>query len=181
MDEGTPLLAVLEEWKSAKRARAGTYLIIFLASICFIHLGLDYDLPISSASGQDALRHASHSGSTSKVSPPCCHSGSQEGRRATEAIHDGLPAGPCILCPSSSSGAGSSSSSSMAAASSLFSVNPCLDGQRLQLKASKGQLGTQPPQMANPRPPGTDMSPRRSAAASGAPMMSAPTSWRRPR
>jgi hypothetical protein len=42
----------------------------------------------------------------------------------------------------------------MAAASlyscSLFSVNPCLDGQRLQLKASKGQLGTQPPKWPIP-------------------------------
>ena len=72
MNEGTPLLvAHQEESKSGtKRARAGTYLIIFIAGICFIHLGLDCGLPISSASGQDALRHASHSGSTSKVLPP---------------------------------------------------------------------------------------------------------------
>lgn len=49
--EGTSLLAVQEESKSAtKRARAGTYLIIFIASTCFIYLGLDCGLPISPAS-----------------------------------------------------------------------------------------------------------------------------------
>ena len=106
MNEGTPLLvAHQEESKSGtKRARAGTYLIIFIAGICFIHLGLDCGLPISSASGQDA----SHAVSTAVVSGPCCHSGSQEGRRATEAIGEGLLASPCIPCPGSSSGSGSS-------------------------------------------------------------------------
>ena len=99
------LVAHQEESKSGtKRARAGTYLIIFIAGICFIHLGLDCGLPISSASGQDA----SHGVSTAVVSGPCCHSGSQEGRRATEAIGEGLLASPCIPCPGSSSGSGSS-------------------------------------------------------------------------
>lgn len=32
----------------------------------------------------------------------------------------------------------------------ILRVNPCLDGQRLQLKASKGQLGTQPPKWPIP-------------------------------
>lgn len=65
MDEGTPLLALQEVSKSAgKRARAGTYLIIFVASICVFHLGLDCGLPSIGAS---------------VVPPPCCLSGQISG------------------------------------------------------------------------------------------------------
>ena len=154
MDEGTSLLAVsamkMEHSNAAKRREsAGTFLLVFIASIFFV---LQFGQPISSAIGL-----ASHRCSTSVVSPPppCCHSGSQEGRRATEG--DGDLASQCIPCPSSSSGAGSSSSSSSAgsssskaAASSLFAVNLCLDGQRLRITATKGFLGTQPPKWPIP-------------------------------
>ena len=154
MDEGTPLLAVsamkMEHSNAAKRREsAGTFLLVFIASIFFV---LQFGQPIPSAIGL-----ASHRCSTSVVSPPppCCHSGSQEGRRATEG--DGDLASQCIPCPSSSSGAGSSSSSSSAgsssskaAASSLFAVNLCLDGQRLRITATKGFLGTQPPKWPIP-------------------------------
>ena len=112
MDEGAPLLAVsakMEHSNSAKmRARAGTFLLIFIASIFFI---LDCGLPISSASGQ-----SSHSVSTTVVSPPppCCHSGSLNGRRASEASLT------CIQCPESRSG----SSSSLVAAYDVFPSAP---------------------------------------------------------
>lgn len=61
MDEGTPLLAVQEESKVGheESAGCGTYLIIFIASICFIHLGL---WPANLV-GQ---RHASHGVSTAR-------------------------------------------------------------------------------------------------------------------
>ena len=79
----------------------------------------------------------SQSGDT-VVSPPCCHSGSLAGRRATEAS----PA--CIPCPGSSSGAGSS-------IATAFSVYPaCSDGTRVKLTISGGKLGPYPPQWPIP-------------------------------
>ena len=172
MDEGSPLLvevsAKMEHSNSAKnmRARAGTFWIIFIGSIFFI---LDQGgLPISAASGQ-----AWHSVSTSVVSPPptCCHSGAQEGRRATEATGEGdlaIVVVECIPCPSSSSGAGSSSSndiahepaaaaaqqqqySSGAGASSIptkYNVHPCKakDGfKKAKITEHSGHLGPKPP------------------------------------
>ena len=141
----------MEHSNSAKnmRARAGTFWIIFIGSIFFI---LDCGVPTSSASGQ-----ASHSASMSVVSPPppCCHSGSQEGRRATEAIRDGDLASQCILCPSSSSGAGSSSSTDIAhepaaAAAPAFAVRLCRDGMLEMLTSARGQLGPRPPKWPVP-------------------------------
>ena len=144
MDEGTPLLALQEGSKSAgKRARAGAYLIIFVAGLCVFHLGLDCGLPSIGASVVPP--------------PPCCLSGStQEGRRATEAIQDGLHASTCVPCPRLSSGAGSSST--MAPASSitslgrspLYAVHPCPVGPHITLTASKGQLGRGPPKWPIP-------------------------------
>jgi hypothetical protein len=148
MDEGTPLLALQEVSKSAgKRARAGTYLnldhIRRQHMTNMIHLGLDCGLPSS----------------TSVVPPPCCLSGStQEGRRATEAIQDGLHASTCIPCPSSSSGA-AGSSSTMAPASSitslgrspLYAVHPCpAGGPYTRLTVSNGHLGRGPPKWPVP-------------------------------
>ena len=158
VDEKTRLLDVSAKMEhsnsAAMRARAGTFLIIFIGSIFFI---LDCGLPISSASGQASHSVSKKADASHMVSPPppCCHSGSQEGRRATEAIRDGDLASQCILCPSSSSGAGSSSSTDIAhepaaAAAPAFAVRPCRDGMYELLTSARGQLGPRPPQWPVP-------------------------------
>jgi hypothetical protein len=132
-DEGTPLLVVPE--LANDRARAGrahaAFFTIFV-TICFFHFLLDGGLAFAEPGSG-----GSQSGST-VVSPPCCHSGSLAGRRATEAS----PA--CIPCPGSSSGAGSS-------IATAYSVWPaCSDGTRVNLTVSGGKLGPYPPQWPIP-------------------------------
>ncbi len=132
-DEGTPLLVVPE--LANDRARAGrahaAFFTIFV-TICFFHFLLDGGLAFAEPGSG-----GSQSGST-VVSPPCCHSGSLAGRRATEAS----PA--CIPCPGSSSGAGSS-------IATAYSVWPaCSDGTRVKLTVSGGKLGPYPPQWPIP-------------------------------
>ena len=132
-DEGTPLLAVREvaiERARAGRARAACMAIF--VTIGFFHFLLDGGLAYAKPGSG-----GSQSGDT-VVSPPCCHSGSLAGRRATEAS----PA--CIPCPGSSSGAGSS-------IATAFSVYPaCSDGTRVKLAISGGKLGPYPPQWPIP-------------------------------
>ena len=94
---------ILEE-VATERARAGRARAAFVAifvTVCAFHFWFDGGLAFAEPGG------GSQSGSK-VVPPPCCHSGSQEGRRATEAIGEGFLASPCIPCPGSSSSAGSS-------------------------------------------------------------------------
>jgi len=90
-NEGTPLLVVREvaiERARAGRARAAC--VAIFVTVGAFHFWFDGGLAFAEPGG------GLQSGSA-MVSPPCCHSGSLAGRRATEAS----PA--CIPCPGSSS------------------------------------------------------------------------------